>query len=82
MIKSLSNESVTVKNSLKLPSFTNELQSAFSKGESLQIDGTNVVRVPFGIRQPRKQKPQMPKRVATLILPFQPVGSPTPPQAA
>jgi len=60
-----------------------------SKGprESLQrtvaVEGTNVIRVPFGIRQSRRPKPQRPDHWATLVLPFHGGGfDPTPPQAA
>ncbi|MEA5473823.1 hypothetical protein VB716_06265 [Synechococcus sp. CCY9201] len=46
-------------------------------------DGTNVVRVPFGVRQPRRLRPTRPDHWATLVLPFQVGGStPPPPQAA
>jgi hypothetical protein len=46
--------------------------------------GTNVVRVPFGVRRPRRSRPQRPDHWATLVLPFQVMGGsdPTPPQAA
>lgn len=46
--------------------------------------GTNVVRVPFGVRRPRRSRPQRPDHWATLVLPFQALGGtdPTPPQAA
>ncbi len=43
---------------------------------------TNVVRVPFGIRQPQKQRPQRPESFITLVLPLQPSDSPTPPPQA
>ncbi len=50
---------------------------------SLRVEGTNVVRVPFGVRRARRQRPQRPERWVTLVLPFQAGGShPTPPQAA
>ncbi|MEB3263493.1 MAG: hypothetical protein VKJ66_03885 [Synechococcus sp.] len=46
-------------------------------------EGTNVVRVPFGVRQPRRRRPERPDHWATLVLPFQAGGStPPPPQAA
>ena len=47
-------------------------------------EGTNVVRVAFGVRQARRARPQRPERWATVVLPFQAGGSggPTPPQAA
>ena len=70
------------KEELNLPSFSEGLQSTLSSGKSLSIDGTNVIRVPFGVRQPRKQRPQKPDRWITLVLPFQPLGSPTPPPQA
>ena len=66
-----------------LPSFSNELQSALNLGKSVKVEGTNVVRVPFGIRYPQKKRPNKPDTWATLILPLQPIGTPpTPPQAA
>ncbi|KGG14557.1 hypothetical protein EV06_1614 [Prochlorococcus sp. MIT 0602] len=53
------------------------------QGQLLAVDGTNVVRVPFGVREPRRKRPQGPKRLATLVLPLQRVdGSPTPPPHA
>ena len=75
---------VSIKESdgVTLPSFPDNLQSAFRRGHSLQIDGTNVVRVPFGIRQPQRQRPERPESWATLVIPFQPQGNPTPPPQA
>ena len=67
---------------LTLPVFQEGLESTLSSGKSFSVDGTNVVRVPFGIRQPLKQRPHRPERMATLVLPFQPNGSPTPPPQA
>ena len=67
---------------LQLPDFPDCLESAMSRGKSFHVDGTNVIRVPFGIRQPQKKRPQRPERLATLVLPFQPLGSPTPPPQA
>ena len=67
---------------LKLPSLDCGLNAALHNGQTLTSEGTNVIRVPFGIRQPRKQRPEKPERMATLILPLQPQGNPTPPQAA
>ena len=64
------------------PSFQEDLESAMQSGKSFQMDGTNVIRVPFGIRQPQKQRPQKPNSWATLVLPLQPLGSPTPPPHA
>ncbi len=70
------------KNGLNLPLLSGILETTLSKGQLLPIDGTNVVRVPFGIRHPRRKRPQAPERLATLILPFQSLGSPTPPPHA
>ncbi len=67
---------------LNLPSFSNSLDSLLSNGELLKVEGTNVIRVPFGVRQPIKQRPQKADSWATLILPLQPLGSPTPPPQA
>lgn len=51
---------------------------------SQRVDGTNVVRVPFGVRRARRRRPERPDHWATLVLPFQAGGggSPTPPHAA
>jgi hypothetical protein len=52
--------------------------------QSQRVDGTNVVRVPFGVRRARRSRPQRPDHWATLVLPFQAAGGtdPNPPQAA
>jgi len=49
-----------------------------------RVEGTNVVRVPFGVRRARRVKPQRPDHWATLVLPFAASGGggPQPPQAA
>ena len=71
------------KDGLNLPSFSGILESTLSKGKLLQVDGTNVVRVPFGVREPRRKRPEHPHRITTLVLPFQANGSsPTPPPHA
>ncbi len=68
---------------LKLPSLPSSLENSLLRGNTLSVDGTNVVRVPFGVRQARRKRPERPERIATLILPFQPHGNnPPPPQAA
>ena len=68
--------------SLQLPDLPECLQAALGRGHTLAIEGTNVVRVPFGVRRSRRVRPERPERWATLVLPLQPKGSPTPPQAA
>ena len=75
-------DQVTSKDELSLPSFSNGFESALKKGELLQVDGTNVVRVPFGVRQPKKQRPAKLSTWATLVLPLQAFDSPTPPPHA
>ncbi len=66
-----------------LPPGLSGLDDSHARGETFRVDGTNVVRVPFGVRQPRRRRPERPERWATLVLPFQAGGpSPTPPQAA
>ncbi len=67
---------------LSLPSFPNCFESVLNKGELLQVAGTNVVRVPFGVRQPKKQRPAKLSTWATLVLPLQSFDSPTPPPHA
>ena len=70
------------KDNLSLPSFSNCFESVLKKGELLEVDGTNVVRVPFGVRQPKKQRPAKLSTWATLVLPLQSFDSPTPPPHA
>lgn len=65
-----------------LPPLPEGLESAFKRGHTLQVDGTNVVRVPFGVRQARRSRPAKPAHWHTLVIPLQPSGAPTPPPAA
>ena len=58
-----------------------EQTSASSTGLQ-RIEGTNVLRVPFGVRRARRARPQRPDHWATLVLPFHAGGGPTPPHAA
>ena len=67
------------KDNLSLPSFSDCFESVLQKGELLQVAGTNVVRVPFGVRQPKKKRPEKLSSWATLVLPLQSFDSPTPP---
>jgi len=55
-----------------------------SAGGVQRVEGTNVLRVPFGVRRARRARPQRPDHWATLVLPFHGGGGsdPTPPQAA
>ena len=70
------------KDDLSLPSFSNCFESVLNKGELLEVAGTNVVRVPFGVRQPKKQRPAKLSTWVTLVLPLQSFDSPTPPPHA
>lgn len=68
---------------LQLPPLAGSLSHSTARGETLRMEGTNVVRVPFGVRQPRRRRPARPERWATVVIPFQAGGStPPPPQAA
>ncbi len=53
-----------------------------SGGQILRVEGTNVLRVPFGVRRARRARPQRPDHWATLVLPFQAHSDPTPPPQA
>ena len=64
------------------PALPDCLESALERGHTLRMEGTNVVRVPFGVRQARRQRPDRPERWATLVLPCQVQDSPTPPPQA
>ncbi len=79
-----SDQSIKVldKDGLTLPNLSGMIDSSSNKEKLSAIDGTNVVRVPFGVRQPRRQRPNIPDRLATLVLPFQRSDFPTPPPHA
>ncbi|MFM7315071.1 MAG: hypothetical protein ACKO0M_18245 [Cyanobium sp.] len=69
--------------STQLPPLAGSLPHLNARGETLRVDGTNVVRVPFGVRRSRRVRPARPERWVTVVLPFQAGGStPPPPQAA
>tara|TARA_Y100000589_G_scaffold47980_1_gene40126 strand:+ start:1066 stop:1311 length:246 start_codon:yes stop_codon:yes gene_type:complete len=67
-LKKLSN------NSVDLPNFISP-----ENHQVLSVEGTNVIRVPFGVRLSKKKRPQKNQNIATLILPITSVSSPTPP---
>jgi len=48
----------------------------------LSIEGTNVVRVPFGKKFSKKKRPEKNQNIATLILPISSYSNPTPPHVA
>ena len=65
---------------LDLPNFVNNFSENNSKITS--VEGTNVIRVPFGKRFPKKQRPEKNQNIATLILPINTFINPTPPHVA
>ena len=67
-------------NNLDLPNFVTNFSENNSKVFSQE--GTNVIRVPFGKRFSKKQRPEKNQRIATLILPISSYNSPTPPHVA
>tara|TARA_B100000700_G_C14225104_1_gene481073 strand:- start:28 stop:288 length:261 start_codon:yes stop_codon:yes gene_type:complete len=75
-------DQIKTKDDLSLPSFSNCFDSVLKNGELLQVAGTNVIRVPFGVRQPKKKRPEKVSSWATLVLPLQSFDSPTPPPHA
>ena len=62
---------------LDLPNFLNNFSGNNSKVCS--VEGTNVIRVPFGKRLPKKRRPDKNQNIATLILPINTFINPTPP---
>ena len=65
---------------LDLPNFVKDFS-----GSNLtvnNIEGTNVIRVPFGKRFPKKKRPDKNQKIATLILPITSYIDPTPPHVA
>ena len=65
---------------LDLPSFVKECSENNSK--VFNVEGTNVVRVPFGKRFSKKKRPDKNQNIATLILPISSYSNPTPPHVA
>ena len=62
---------------LDLPNFVNNISGNNSRVNS--VEGTNVIRVPFGKRFPKKQRPDKNQNIATLILPINTFINPSPP---
>ena len=53
-----------------------------ARGETVNVSGTNVVRVPFGVRRSRRDRPERPDNWHTLVLPLQRFDPTPPPRAA
>ena len=82
MTKDFKSENVKhlpVKN-IDLPNFANNLSR--DNSNICSIEGTNVIRVPFGKKFSKKKRPQKNQNIATLILPLSSYSSPTPPHVA
>ena len=62
---------------LDLPKFVTN--SVGNNSQVNFVEGTNVIRVPFGKRFPKKQRPEKSQNIATLILPINTFINPTPP---
>ena len=62
---------------LDLPNFINNFSGNNSNVSS--VEGTNVIRVPFGKRLPKKRRPDKNQNIATLILPLNTYINPNPP---
>ena len=67
-----------VKN-LDLPNFVNY---SGDNSNICPIEGTNVIRVPFGKKFSKKKRPEKNQNIATLILPLSSYNNPTPPHVA
>ena len=58
------------------------LPKILASGETINVEGTNVVRVPFGVRKAKRRRPERPEHWATLVLPIHSWDPTPPPQAA
>ena len=65
---------------VKLPTFVNNFSRDYSN--ICHIEGTNVIRVPFGKKFSKKKRPEKNQNIATLILPLSSHNSPPPPHVA
>ena len=65
---------------VNLPNFVDNFSG--DNSNICPIEGTNVIRVPFGKKFSKKKKPEKNQNIATLILPLNSYSSPTPPHVA
>ena len=65
---------------IDLPTFSNN--SSEDKSNICPIEGTNVIRVPFGKKFSKRKRPEKSQNIATLILPLSSYSNPTPPHVA
>ena len=78
-LKSGNVKHLPVKN-VDLPNFV--INSSGNNSNICSIEGTNVIRVPFGKKFSKKKRPEKNQNIATLILPLSTYSSPTPPHVA
>jgi len=57
-------------------------QGIIDNSNICSIEGTNVIRVPFGKKFSKKKRPEKNQNIATLILPLSSYSNPTPPHVA
>ena len=81
MSKHSKNQKVTyfLNGKVDLPEFINE---SIENNEIQSIEGTNVLRVPFGIRLSKRKRPEKNQSIATLVVPITSCGTPPPPFVA
>ena len=65
---------------IDLPNFVNH--SSENNSKVISVEGTNVIRVPFGTIFSKKKRPEKSQNIATLILPMSSYSNPTPPHVA
>ena len=65
---------------VELPNFVSN--TSFDNSSICSIEGTNVIRVPFGKKFSKKKRPEKNQNIATLILPLSSYNNPTPPHVA
>ena len=78
-LKSGNVKHLPVKN-IDLPIFVNN--PSLDNSNFRSIEGTNVIRVPFGKKFSKKKRPEKNQNIATLILPLTSYSNPTPPHVA
>ena len=64
---------------LELPNFA---KNDANNSRVFNVEGTNVIRVPFGKKLPKRTRPEKNQTIATLILPMSSYSDPTPPNVA
>ena len=78
-LKSGNVEHLPIKN-VNLPNFVSN--PLVNNSKVCFIEGTNVIRVPFGKKFSKRKRPEKHQYIATLILPLNSYNNPTPPNVA